>query len=85
MTRLQIETPDAPPPFGPYSQGIRVGDAILVAGQIPFCVETGQLAGDSVYEQTLQVLRNLCARAAPTSTTSSCCGPISAAPKGSRS
>lgn len=59
MTRIQIETAHAPKAFGPYSQGIRVGDTIQVAGQIPFSVETGQVVGETVYEQTLQVLRNL--------------------------
>ncbi|WP_078354010.1 RidA family protein [Mycobacteroides chelonae] len=59
MTKTQIETPRAPKPFGPYSQGIRVGDTIHVAGQTPLCVATGQIAGETVYEQTLQVLRNV--------------------------
>ncbi|WP_078285597.1 RidA family protein [Mycobacteroides chelonae] len=59
MTRTQIETPSAPKPFGSYSQGIRVGDTIHVAGQIPLSVETGQIVGQTVYEQTAQVLRNV--------------------------
>ncbi len=59
MTRIQIETPRAPKAFGPYSQGIRVGDTIQVAGQIALCAETGQIVGATVYEQTLQVLGNL--------------------------
>lgn len=56
-----ISTDRAPAPFqgAPYNQGIRVGDLVFVAGQLGLDPETGELVGESVEEQTEQVLRNL--------------------------
>jgi len=56
--RLPISSPDAPPPGGAYSQGIRVGDLLFLAGQGPFDA-TGARVGETVAEQTLQTLENL--------------------------
>lgn len=55
-----IETSGAPQPVGPYSQGLRVGNRIYVAGQGPLNVETGQVP-PTVEEQTRQVLNNIAA------------------------
>jgi 2-iminobutanoate/2-iminopropanoate deaminase len=56
-----IRTDRAPGPFqgAPYNQAIRVGDLVFVAGQLGIALETGQLAGPSVGEQTEQVMVNL--------------------------
>lgn len=54
-----FSTDAAPVPAGPYSQAIRAGDFIFVAGQGPFLPETRQLAGNTVEEQTRQVLENI--------------------------
>lgn len=35
MTRTKIETSHAPDPAGPYSQGIRTGNLVFLAGQGP--------------------------------------------------
>ena len=35
MTRTKIETAHAPDPAGPYSQGIRTGNLVFLAGQGP--------------------------------------------------
>ena len=35
MTRTKIETSHAPDPAGPYSQGIRAGNLVFLAGQGP--------------------------------------------------
>jgi 2-iminobutanoate/2-iminopropanoate deaminase len=58
-----ISTDRAPGPFqgAPYNQAIRVGDLVFVAGQLGIELETGQLAGPSVEEQTGQIMRNLSA------------------------
>jgi 2-iminobutanoate/2-iminopropanoate deaminase len=58
-----ISTDRAPGPFqgAPYNQAIRVGDLVFVAGQLGISLETGELAGPSVEEQTEQVLRNMAA------------------------
>jgi 2-iminobutanoate/2-iminopropanoate deaminase len=34
--RIEVSTPHAPPPGGPYSQGIVSGDFLFLAGQCPF-------------------------------------------------
>lgn len=58
-----VRTDRAPGPFqgAPYNQAIRVGDLVFVAGQLGVSLETGQLAGAGVSEQTEQIMRNLSA------------------------
>jgi 2-iminobutanoate/2-iminopropanoate deaminase len=60
-TKIVIRTDRAPGPFqgAPYNQAIRVGDLVFVAGQLGTSLETGQLAGPSVEEQTEQIMQNL--------------------------
>lgn len=53
-----VMTDRAPAPAGPYSQGIRVGDSVYVAGQGGFDPSTGRL-GATIEEQTEQTLRNI--------------------------
>ena len=56
-----VSTDRAPGPFqgAPYNQAIRVGDFVFVAGQIGISLETGELAGPGVGEQTEQIMRNM--------------------------
>jgi 2-iminobutanoate/2-iminopropanoate deaminase len=54
-----ISTPAAPKPAGPYSQGIRVGNLLFVAGQIPVHPESGEIVPGDIRAQTRQVLTNL--------------------------
>jgi 2-iminobutanoate/2-iminopropanoate deaminase len=56
-----IRTDRAPGPFqgAPYNQAIRVGELVFVAGQLGISLESGELAGPSVEEQTEQIMRNL--------------------------
>ena len=58
-----IRTERAPGPFqgAPYNQAIRVGDLVFVAGQLGITLETGDLAGPTVDEQTEQIMQNLAA------------------------
>jgi len=58
-----IRTDRAPGPFqgAPYNQAIRVGDLVFVAGQLGVSLETGELAGPSVADQTEQIMGNLAA------------------------
>ena len=58
MGRERILSDAAPPPGGPYSQAIRVGDLLFLAGQGPFD-EGGNFVGGSVAEQTRRTLTNL--------------------------
>src|SRR5579871_3545023 len=54
-----ITTASAPQPAGPYSQAIRAGDFLFVAGQGPTDPRTGKAAGDDIQTQTRQVLQNV--------------------------
>jgi 2-iminobutanoate/2-iminopropanoate deaminase len=55
-----ITSPDVPPPGGPYSPALRIGDWVLLAGQGGFDPATGAL-GETIEEQTEQTLRNIAA------------------------
>src|SRR3954470_21549648 len=57
MPRQIISTPDAPEYSG-YSQAVKVGDTIYVAGTVGVDVATGELAGPSAREQARQSLRH---------------------------
>ncbi len=54
-----ISTNNAPAAIGPYSQAIRMGDMLYTSGQIAIVPQTGNLAGNSIEEQTRQVMKNL--------------------------
>jgi 2-iminobutanoate/2-iminopropanoate deaminase len=54
-----IATKAAPAAVGPYSQGVRAGNMVFLAGQIPINPTTGQVSTGSIEEQTAQVLDNL--------------------------
>lgn len=56
-----ISTPDAPKAIGPYSQAIRVGNTVFLAGQIPIDPKTNQLSTGTIEEQTRLVMNNLAA------------------------
>jgi len=58
-----IRTDRAPGPFqgAPYNQAIRVGELVFVAGQLGISLDTGELAGPSIQEQTEQIMVNLAA------------------------
>ncbi len=60
MHRQVILTPNAPAPVGPYSQAIRVGNVVFVAGQIPLDPATGTMP-EGITGQTRLVLHNLAA------------------------
>jgi 2-iminobutanoate/2-iminopropanoate deaminase len=59
MPKTQITSKAGSPPGGPYSQGIRAGDFVFVAGQVGKDPATGQLVGDTIEAQTTQTLENL--------------------------
>ena len=46
-------------PFAGYSQAVKAGGFIFVAGQGPFHSATGEIAGPSIQEQTKQCLQNI--------------------------
>ena len=56
--KQEIRTEKAPLPSGPYSQGLRVGSRIYVAGQRPADPKTN-IVPDDFTEQAKQVLENV--------------------------
>lgn len=56
-----VNTPDAPQAIGPYSQAIVFGNLMFTSGQIPLDPTTGAVAGATIEEQALQVMKNLSA------------------------
>jgi 2-iminobutanoate/2-iminopropanoate deaminase len=56
-----IRTEAAPAPFqgAPYSQAIKAAGLVFVAGQVSLKPDHGEIVGDTVQEQTEQVLTNL--------------------------
>lgn len=55
-----ISTPKAPAAIGPYSQAIKVGQTVYLAGQIPIDPATNAVRADmSIEEQTAMVLNHL--------------------------
>lgn len=59
MTTQKITSTLSPAPVASYSQGLRVGSHLYLAGQGGFDVATGELVGPGVREQTRQTLQNL--------------------------
>jgi len=56
-----IQTSEAPPAIGPYSQAVRVGDWLFLSGQIAIDPASGKVVGDDTATQTRRVLDNLAA------------------------
>jgi reactive intermediate/imine deaminase len=61
MGKTEIRTESAPTPVAAFSQGVRIGNVVQVAGQVGMDPATGQLAGTSVGEQARQTLANVAA------------------------
>lgn len=59
MSRITIATDGAPAAIGPYSQGVRVGNILFTAGQIPLDPATQQVVPGGISEQVTRVLENL--------------------------
>lgn len=49
----------APRPVGPYSQAIKVGNLVFVAGQGPVDPKTGKIVSGDIQEQTKQTFKNI--------------------------
>ncbi len=54
-----IHTNEAPPPVGPYSQAVMVGNLVFTAGQIPLHPQTGNLEENDIRKQTERVIKNV--------------------------
>ena len=58
MEKFIVKTDKAPAAIGPYSAGIRAGNFVFTAGQIPLDPKTGIMA-ETIEEQTRQSLSNV--------------------------
>ena len=59
MSKSIISTPRAPKAIGTYSQAVRVGDTVYLAGQIPLVPETMELEAGDVDACIRRVFDNL--------------------------
>ena len=57
--KIAFHTAKAPRPAAAYSQGVRKGGILQVAGQVPVDPATGIVVGETVGEQTRQALENV--------------------------
>ena len=55
----KIATTNAPAAIGPYSQAVIAGGLVYTSGQIALDPATGVLVGNTIEEQTEQVMKNL--------------------------
>ncbi|CAL4321873.1 Rid family detoxifying hydrolase [Buchnera aphidicola] len=53
-----INTKKSPQPIGPYVQGIKINNLLMVSGQIPIN-NNGKIISEDIEQQTLQVLKNI--------------------------
>ena len=59
MSKIIVNSPDAPAPIGPYSQAVKAGNTLYVSGQIPFNQATGEMINENITEETHQVMKNI--------------------------
>ena len=56
MPKTLVQSPRAPRGPGPYSPALRVGDFVFVSGQASIDPDTHEIIGDTIEEQTRNVL-----------------------------
>ncbi len=59
MAKVIVSTDKAPKSLAGYSQAVKAGGFVFVAGQGPFDPATGEVIGETIQEQTRQCLRNI--------------------------
>jgi 2-iminobutanoate/2-iminopropanoate deaminase len=58
---VEVRSPLAPEPVGPYSQAVIHGGLVYCSGQIPLDPSTGQLVDGEIEDQARRVIANLSA------------------------
>lgn len=58
MAGSEVKTAEAAPPGGPYSQAVKAGNLVFLAGAVPF-TPAGELVGGGFEEQARQAFDNL--------------------------
>jgi len=59
LTKTIVKPAKSPAAVGPYNHGVRVGDLLFTAGQIPIDPKDGNLVTGDIKAQTERVLQNL--------------------------
>ncbi len=59
MSHRSITVDDAPVASGYYSQAVRAGSLVFVAGNGPYDPQTRQVIGETIEEQTDRTMRNI--------------------------
>ncbi len=59
MKKNVVKTNNAPQAIGPYSQAVKVGNTVYLAGQIPLIPETMALEQGDMHAQIRRVFENL--------------------------
>ncbi|MEO6550911.1 MAG: RidA family protein [Ferruginibacter sp.] len=59
MSKLIINTLNAPAPIGPYSQAVKLGNLLFVSGQVALTTGSNEFVNNSIAEETTQVMQNL--------------------------
>jgi 2-iminobutanoate/2-iminopropanoate deaminase len=61
MSKIIINTENAPAPIGPYNQAIKAGNMIFVSGQVAINPATGNVENVTLDAETHLVMKNLAA------------------------
>jgi len=59
MTKIIIQTKNAPAPIGPYNQAVLTGNMLYTSGQIAIDPATGELVLENIQQETRLVMENL--------------------------
>lgn len=59
MSKVEIQSKEAPQPIGCYSQAIAAGNTVYLSGQIPLDPKTGEVVSGDFAAQVHQVFKNL--------------------------
>jgi 2-iminobutanoate/2-iminopropanoate deaminase len=59
MTKVIINSKNAPAPIGPYSQAVIQNGMLFVSGQIAIDPSSGNLVSGDIIQETHQVMKNL--------------------------
>lgn len=61
MSKIIVQTNQAPAPIGPYNQAVKTGGLLFISGQVALDPQTGELVAGSTADETHQVMKNLAA------------------------
>ena len=61
MSKIIVQTNQAPAPIGPYNQAVKAGGLLFISGQIALDPQTGELVDGTIADETHQVMKNLAA------------------------